>query len=139
MLNMRRYFPVAMIVPAAGPTVLDQRFEERDLPGFAPHPDVATDGRIHAVEGSGNFGGLPRDKTRWLYRRKPRDRPPDACSAIGPNGRRIEIPVAEYTDMQALHPDSRVDATNAAGELYTPTSEEPGPFGSTGKIFRLVP
>lgn len=160
----------------------------------------------YRVRGPGNFGWPLKEGTRCVDRLKPRE-PPAACPSQDTAGNRIEVPVVEYPNMQASHPqtklgikgvgtaitgarmyrgraiaglagrlvvadwsadfkkpsgqifiaepsadeaklwplrralqlDSRIIglAEDRAGELYILTNDTLGPYGSTGKVFRL--
>lgn len=161
----------------------------------------------YRVDAPGNHGWPLMEASHCVDRLQPR-KPPAACPDHGEDGRPIRMPVIEYPNMQASHPDSAagvrgvgtaitgvrayrgsaipalagmvvfsdwssafkqpsgqifvatpdasgrpwqyqrvltVDsrvvglAEDAAGELFVLTNETFGPYGTTGKVFRLVP
>jgi glucose/arabinose dehydrogenase len=164
---------------------------------------------IYLVRGPANFGWPLLEGTRCLDRARPREAAP--CDGPGPalDGFRVERPVVEYPNMQAMHPDSRIAvegvgtavtgariyrgtaipelvgrlvfadwsaaferpsgqlfvatpaprwgepwgfekivqldsrvvglAEDGAGEIYVLTNDNLGPFGSTGRVLKLVP
>ncbi len=160
----------------------------------------------YQVRGPGNFGWPLMEGTHCVDRLRPRQ-PPASCPPRDPSGRRIELPVLEYPNMQASHPDTKLGiagvgtaitgariyrgraipqlagrliasdwsasfkqpsgqlfvarpstsnepwpyekvlqiesriiglAADRAGEIYVLTNETFGPYGTTGKVFRLV-
>jgi glucose/arabinose dehydrogenase len=161
----------------------------------------------YRVKAPGNFGWPLMEGAHCLDRLRPRQ-PPAACADRDASGTRIELPVVEYPNMQASHPetklglkgvgtaitgarvyrgramaqlmghlliadwsadfkqasgqifvaapsardggfgpmspalrlDSRVVglAEDRAGEFYVLTNETFGPYGNTGKVFRLI-
>jgi glucose/arabinose dehydrogenase len=168
----------------------------------------------YRVRGPGNFGWPLLEGTHCVDRLKPRQ-PPSQCAMVDAAGKRFELPVVEYPNMQASHPQTRLGiagvgtaitgavryrgraipeltgqlivadwsadfkvpsgqifvaqpiepagaagapgaalwpyrrvlqidsriislAESAAGELFVLTNETLGPFGTTGKVFRLV-
>jgi glucose/arabinose dehydrogenase len=163
---------------------------------------------VYRVQGPGNYGWPLREGTNCVDRLKPRQ-PPRDCPDHAASGERIELPVVEYANMQASHPDTKLGiagvgtavtgahryrgtgipaldgklvvadwsadfkkpsgqifvadpaehagglwktakamqldsrivglAEDRAGELYVLTNETFGPYGETGKVFRLVP
>lgn len=160
----------------------------------------------YRVRGPGNYGWPLMEGTHCVDRLQPRQ-PPASCPSQGASGEPIELPVVEYANMQASHPETklgiagvgtavtgarmyrgraipalggrlvltdwsadfkkpsgqifvaepvaesgqvspyrralRVDsriiglAEDRAGELYILTNETFGPYGTTGKVFRL--
>lgn len=162
---------------------------------------------VYRVKGPGNYGWPLMEGTHCVDRLKPRQ-PPAMCPDHDVSGARIELPVLEYPNMQASHPetklgiagvgtaitgarlyrgkaiaglagklvaadwsadfrkpsgqifvatpaaepgktwpyeralqlDSRVVglAEDRAGEIYVLTNETFGPYGDTGKVFKLV-
>lgn len=160
---------------------------------------------VYRVHGPGNYGWPLREGTHCVDRLKPRQ-PPRDCPDHDASGERIELPVVEYANMQASHPDTKLGiagvgtavtgahryrgtaipalggklvvtdwsadfkkpsgqvfvaeptdhglwktaramqldsrivglAEDRAGELYVLTNETFGPYGETGKVFRLV-
>lgn len=162
---------------------------------------------VYRVHGPGNYGWPLREGTNCVDRLKPRQ-PPRDCPDHAASGERIELPVVEYANMQASHPDTKLGiagvgtavtgahryrgaaipaldgklvvtdwsadfrkpsgqifvadpadhagglwktakamqldsrivglAEDRAGELYVLTNETFGPYGETGKVFRLV-
>jgi glucose/arabinose dehydrogenase len=163
---------------------------------------------VYRVHGPGNYGWPIREGTHCVDRLKPRQ-PPADCADRDEAGVRIELPVVEYANMQASHPDTRLgiagvgtavtgahryrgaaipslagklvvsdwsaDFRKASGqvfiaeptanvgepwaytkamqldsrivglaedrdrEIYVLTNETFGPYGETGKVFKLVP
>lgn len=161
----------------------------------------------YRVERPGNFGWPLMEGTHCVDRLRPRQ-PPASCSARDASGRPIVMPVLEYPNMQASHPDTKLGirgvgtaitgariyrgkdipglggkllftdwsadfrkpsgqvfvadpggakgqpwpyrrvlmmdsriiglAEDARGEVYLLTNETFGPYGTTGKVFRLV-
>jgi len=161
----------------------------------------------YRVEGPGNFGWPLMEGTHCVDRLKPRQ-PPQSCPSRDASGRPILMPVLEYPNMQASHPDTKLGirgvgtaitgariyrgkdiaelrgkllftdwsadfrkpsgqvfvaqpggtkgkpwpyrrlqvidsriiglAEDRGGELYLLTNETFGPYGSTGKVFRVV-
>jgi glucose/arabinose dehydrogenase len=161
----------------------------------------------YRVSGPGNFGWPLMEGTHCVDRLKPRQ-PPASCATQDAAGRRLELPVVEYANMQASHPETKLGiagvgtaitgarmyrgsaipalagrlvvadwsadfkkpsgqifvaqpaaqdgqlwpysralllesrviglAEDRAGELYVLTNETFGPYGTTGKVFRLV-
>ncbi len=165
----------------------------------------------YRVRGPGNFGWPLLEGTHCVDRLKPRQ-PPAQCATLDSAGKRIELPVVEYPNMQASHPQTRLGiagvgtaitgavryrgreipelagqlivadwsadfkvpsgqifvaqpsdagvasapalwpyrrvlqidsriiglAESATGELLVLTNETFGPYGTTGKVFRLV-
>jgi glucose/arabinose dehydrogenase len=161
---------------------------------------------VYRVHGPGNYGWPLKEGTHCVDRLKPRQ-PPASCADRDPGGARIELPVFEYANMQASHPDTKLGiagvgtavtgarlyrgsaipglggklvvadwsadfrkpsgqlfvatpgdvgklwpyeralqlesrivglAEDRAGEIYVLTNETFGPYGETGKVFRLV-
>ena len=160
----------------------------------------------YRVRKPGNYGWPLLEGTHCVDRLKPRQ-PPASCASVDATGQRIELPVLEYPNMQASHPQTRLGiagvgtaitgalryrgkaipelagqlivadwsadfkvpsgqifvappgadaalwpyrrvmqiesriiglAENAAGELFVLTNETLGPFGTTGKVYRLM-
>jgi glucose/arabinose dehydrogenase len=161
----------------------------------------------YRVQGPGNFGWPLMEGTRCIDRLKPRQ-PPATCPARDASGDTIELPVLEYPNMQASHPETRLGvkgvgtaitgarmyrgraipalagklvvsdwsaafrqpsgqiliadpssergqlwpyrralevdsriislAEDRAGEIYVLTNETLGPYGTTGKVLRLI-
>ncbi len=165
----------------------------------------------YRVRKPGNHGWPLMEGTHCVDRLKPRQ-PPAACATLDATGQRIELPVVEYPNMQASHPQTRLGisgvgtaitgavryrgkaipelagqlivadwsadfkapsgqifvaqpssagaaadaapwpyrrvlridsriiglAEDAAGEIFVLTNETLGPFGTTGKVWRLV-
>lgn len=161
----------------------------------------------YRVRGPGNFGWPMMEGTHCVDRLHPRE-PPAACPRRDEFGTALELPVVEYPNMQASHPETKLGvkgvgtaitgarlyrghalarlagqlviadwsaafkqpsgqifvaqagaqgselwpvtrvlqldtrvvglAEDRAGELYILTNETFGPYGSTGKVFRLV-
>lgn len=161
----------------------------------------------YRVTGPGNYGWPLMEGTHCVDRLKPRQ-PPASCPSQGASGEPIQLPVFEYANMQASHPetklgiagvgtaitgagiyhgraipalagrlvvtdwsadfrkpsgqifvaeplaasgqlwpyrqalrvDSRIIGLSAdrAGEFYVLTNETFGPYGTTGKVFRLT-
>jgi len=161
----------------------------------------------YRVRGPGNFGWPLMEAAHCVDRLHPR-KPPENCPDHDASGTRLEMPVVEYPNMQASHPDTKLGipgvgtaitgarmyrgpaipklegrlvvsdwsaafkqasgqifvadpsdqsgqlwpyarvlrldtrvlglAEDRAGELYVLTNETMGPFGTTGKVFRLV-
>ena len=54
---------------------------------------------------------------------------------------RMDYLVAEHAKHKYMDLDTRIVslASDAAGELYVLTNDQLGPFGTTGKVFKLVP
>jgi glucose/arabinose dehydrogenase len=162
---------------------------------------------VYRVRTPGNFGWPLMEGTHCVDRLRPRQ-PPATCAAHDAAGNPIELPVFEYPNMQASHPDTKLGiagvgtavtgariyrgraisaltgqlvvsdwsaafkqpsgqlfvaqpstqsaqlwpyrralqsdsrivglAEDRAGELYVLTNETFGPYGTTGKVFRLV-
>jgi len=161
----------------------------------------------YRVQGPGNYGWPLREGTHCVDRLHPRQ-PPADCPAHDDTGAPILMPVVEYANMQASHPDTKLGiagvgtaitgvhryrgtalsalsgklvfsdwsasfkqpsgqifvatprddaglwpfekalaidsrivglAEDLAGELYVLTNETFGPYGTTGKVFRIVP
>ncbi len=160
----------------------------------------------YRVDGPGNFGWPLMEGSHCVDRLQPRH-PPASCSDHDPSGRRLELPVIEYANMQVAHPDSTLGlagegtaitgvrryrgnalpelqgtlvftdwsasfkkssgqlfvarpgessqalwqhkriaqlegrvvglSEDRAGELYVLTNETFGPYGNTGKVFRI--
>ena len=163
---------------------------------------------VYLFDGPANLGWPIREGRHCVDRLSPRA-PPTYCPRHGPQGWRIADPVVEYPNMQANHPDTKVEAeglgaavtgaliyrgaalpdlygkmivadwsatseapsgqifvaapaerwgdlwslsklaqletrivglaADAAGEIYVLTTDEFGPFGETGRIYRLEP
>ena len=160
----------------------------------------------YRVQGPGNFGWPLMEGTHCVDRLKPRQ-PPASCPAQDEAGDRIVLPVVEYPNMQASHPETKLGvagvgtaitgarmyrgraipalagklvvsdwsaafrqpsgqifiadpsdnaqlwpyrralqidsriislAADRAGEIYVLTNETLGPYGTTGKVLRLV-
>ncbi len=161
----------------------------------------------YRVQGPGNYGWPLMEGTHCVDRLRPRQ-PPASCPDRDESGTRIELPVFEYPNMQASHPETKLGiagvgtaitgarmyrgraipelagrlvvtdwsatfkepagqifvaqpsarggalwpytrvlqidsriiglAEDRAGELYILTNETFGPYGTTGKVFRLV-
>jgi glucose/arabinose dehydrogenase len=161
----------------------------------------------YRVQGPGNFGWPLMEGTHCVDRLKPRQ-PPATCSTRDESGNRIVLPVVEYPNMQASHPETKLGvagvgtaitgarmyrgraipalagklvvsdwsaafrqpsgqifiadpspdgeqlwpyrrvlqidsriiglAEDRAGEIYVLTNETLGPYGTTGKVLRLV-
>jgi len=64
----------------------------------------------YRVRGSGNFGWPLMEGTHCVDRLKPRQ-PPASCPASDDSGHRIVLPVLEYPNMQASHPETKVGVT----------------------------
>lgn len=161
---------------------------------------------VYRVSRPGNYGWPLREGTHCVDRLQPR-RPPAECPAQDASGTRLEMPVVEYPNMQASHPETRLGikgvgtavtgarmyrgraipalagrlvvadwsaafmkpsgqlfvaqrsqsgspwpyrqalqldsriiglAEDRAGELYVLTNDTLGPYGTTGKVFRLI-
>lgn len=162
---------------------------------------------VYRVHGPGNYGWPLREGTHCVDRLQPRQ-PPQSCPDRDADGSRIELPVVEYANMQASHPDTKLGiagvgtavtgahryrgaampslagklvvtdwsadfrkpsgqifvadpsdtngapwayrkalqvdsriiglAEDRAGEIYVLTNETFGPYGETGKVFRLT-
>jgi glucose/arabinose dehydrogenase len=161
----------------------------------------------YRVQGPGNFGWPLMEGTHCVDRLNPRQ-PPATCPARDDAGNRIVLPVLEYPNMQASHPETKLGvagvgtaitgarmyrgraipalagklvvsdwsaafkqpsgqifiadpgsdrgqlwpyrralqidsriislAEDRAGEIYVLTNETLGPYGTTGKVLRLV-
>ena len=161
----------------------------------------------YRVRGPGNYGWPLKEGTRCVDRLKPRQ-PPASCASHDAAGNLIELPVVEYPNMQASHPETKLGiagvgtaitgarmyrgraipalagrllvadwsadfkkpsgqlfvaqpaaqdvqlwpysralllesriiglAEDRAGEILVLTNDTLGPFGTTGKVFRLV-
>src|SRR5262245_29642516 len=161
----------------------------------------------YRVQGPGNFGWPLMEGTHCVDRLKPRQ-PPATCATQDAAGNRIMLPVVEYPNMQASHPDTKLGvagvgtaitgaiiyrgraipalagklvvsdwsaafrqpsgqifiadpspdggqlwpyrralqidsriiglAEDRAGEIHVLTNETLGPYGTTGKVLRLV-
>jgi glucose/arabinose dehydrogenase len=61
----------------------------------------------YRVSRPGNYGWPLREGTRCVDRLRPREPPPD-CAMRDAAGNRIEMPVVEYPNMQASHPETRL-------------------------------
>ena len=61
----------------------------------------------YRVSRPGNYGWPLREGTRCVDRLRPRE-PPAACPTRDAAGNRIEMPVLEYPNMQASHPETRL-------------------------------
>ena len=61
----------------------------------------------YRVSRPGNYGWPLREGTRCVDRLRPRE-PPAACPTRDAAGNRIELPVLEYPNMQASHPETRL-------------------------------
>lgn len=163
---------------------------------------------VYRVSGPGNFGWPLMEATHCVNRLEPRQ-PPADCARHDAAGNPLQMPVVEYPNMQASHPDTKLGiagvgtaitgariyrgsaipalvghmvltdwsadfrkasgqlfiarpgttegkpwpyeralqidsrivglAEDLAGELYVLTNETFGPYGDSGKVFRLVP
>lgn len=160
----------------------------------------------YRVPGPGNYGWPLMEGTHCVDRLRPRQ-PPASCPSLDAAGNRFEMPVVEYPNMQASHPETKLGikgegtaitgarvyrgsaipalagrlvvadwsadfkkpagqifvaepsaagklwpyrralqidgriiglAEDRAGELYVLTNETFGPYGTTGKVLRLV-
>ena len=160
----------------------------------------------YRVSRPGNYGWPLREGTHCVDRLQPR-RPPADCPVRDASGTRLEMPVVEYANMQASHPETQLGikgvgtaitgarmyrgraipalagrlvvsdwsaafmkpsgqifvaqpsaggslwpysralqlesriiglAEDRAGELYVLTNETLGPYGTTGKVVRLI-
>jgi hypothetical protein len=91
-----------------------QGFAERGHLGLARHPDFARNGRVVVSHSAKLRDGAPPG---WNHTRR----------------------LSEYA--VAIDDPTRVlsVARDAAGELHVPPNDELGPFGTTGKVHRLVP
>jgi glucose/arabinose dehydrogenase len=161
---------------------------------------------VYRVQAPGNFGWPLMEGTHCVDRLKPRQ-PPASCRAQDDPGNRIVLPVLEYPNMQASHPETKLGvvgvgtavtgariyrgaaipalagkllvsdwsaafkqpsgqifiaepgpdgqlwpyrralqvdtriiglAEDRAGEIYVLTNETLGPYGTTGKVLRLL-
>src|SRR5690606_22091920 len=61
----------------------------------------------YRVERPGNFGWPLKEGTHCVDRIAPRQ-PPPSCSPRDASGRPIRMPVVEYPNMQASHPDTKL-------------------------------
>jgi glucose/arabinose dehydrogenase len=61
----------------------------------------------YRVRGPGNYGWPLMEGTHCVDRLHPRQ-PPQSCPAHDASGIRLELPVVEYPNMQASHPESRL-------------------------------
>jgi hypothetical protein len=95
-------------------------FEERGLLGLALHPQFARNGRLFITYSAPLRPSAPRN---WNYTR-----------------RVSELSLKPGTLGRVLQIDSRIIslAEDRAGEIYVLTHEGLGPYGNTGKVFRLV-
>ena len=160
----------------------------------------------YRVRGPGNFGWPLMEATHCVDRLHPRQ-PPAQCAKQDALGTPLELPVFEYPNMQASHPDTKIGvagvgtaitgarvyrggsiealkgnlivsdwsaafkqpsgqifaarpaaegalwpyarllqldtrviglAEDRAGEIYVLTNDTMGPYGTTGKVFKLV-
>jgi len=62
---------------------------------------------VYRVRNSGNFGWPLMEGTHCVDRLKPRQ-PPASCPASDDSGRPIVLPVLEYPNMQASHPETKL-------------------------------
>jgi len=162
---------------------------------------------VYRVRGPGNFGWPLMEGTHCVDRLRPRQ-PPERCADRDAVGTRLELPVVEYPNMQASHPETKLGvqgvgtaitgarryrgraiawlagslvltdwsadfkrpsgqillarpagararlwayepvlqldtrivglAEDRAGDLYVLTNETFGPYGTSGRVFRLV-
>jgi glucose/arabinose dehydrogenase len=61
----------------------------------------------YRVQGPGNFGWPLLEGTHCVDRLKPRQ-PPPSCPTRDAAGNRIELPIFEYANMQASHPETKL-------------------------------
>jgi glucose/arabinose dehydrogenase len=66
----------------------------------------------YRVQGPGNFGWPLMEGTHCVDRLKPRQ-PPATCPARDDLGNRIVLPVLEYPNMQASHPETKLGVAGA--------------------------
>jgi glucose/arabinose dehydrogenase len=64
----------------------------------------------YRIKAPGNFGWPLMEGTHCVDRLQPRQ-PPATCSALDEAGNRIVLPVLEYPNMQASHPETKLGVT----------------------------